>query len=150
MSTIRIECGPVPPHRFLGLTCATVQGIRVARRLRPGLVIAGSGVNAPPAWAAAKASGARWMVYLHGLDLVVKNAVYQRAFLPIIRRADAWLVNSRATAQLAAAAGLDSRRLHICTPGCKFPTCYPPTKRYAPGGSGMGLGDRPFCCQWGA
>ena len=135
-------CPAAPISRFL--TCATVQGIRVARRLRPALILAGSGVNAPPAWAAARASGARWMVYLHGLDLVVKNAVYQRAFLPIIRRADAWLVNSRATAQLAAAAGLDSRRLHILHPGVQIPDALPTDEEVRAWRERHGLGDRPL------
>jgi len=135
-------CPAVPISRFL--TCATLRGIRVARRIRPELVIAGSGVNAPPAWAAARAGGARWMVYLHGLDLVVRNAVYQRLFLPIIRRADAWLVNSRATAQLAAAAGLDAGRLHILHPGVEIPRAFPPDEEVRAWRQRHSLGDRPL------
>jgi phosphatidylinositol alpha-1,6-mannosyltransferase len=135
-------CPAVPISRFL--TCAAVQGIRVARRVRPALIIAGSGVNAPPAWAAAKTGGARWMVYLHGLDLVVNQAVYRRLFLPIIRRADAWLVNSGATAQLAAAAGLDSGRLHILHPGVEIPRTFPSNEEVHAWRERHGLGDRPF------
>jgi phosphatidylinositol alpha-1,6-mannosyltransferase len=135
-------CPATPVSRFL--PCATIKGIKVAHRQRPALIIAGSGVNAPPAWAAAKATGARWMVYLHGLDLVVKNPVYQRLFLPIIRRADAWLVNSRATEQLAAAAGLDARRLHILHPAVEIPRAFPSDEKVRAWRDRYGLGDRPL------
>lgn len=117
------SCPAAPIHAFL--ISATLQGIRLARRHRPRLIIAGSGVNAPPAWLAAKASGTPWMVYLHGLDIVVDHVGYRRIFLPIIRRADAWLVNSYATAQLAIAAGLDANHLHILHPGVDIPEKLP-------------------------
>lgn len=116
-------CPPTPAYAFLA--CAVVQAVRLVKRYRPGLIIAGSGVNALPAWLAARASGTAWIVYLHGLDLVVDNIAYQRIFLPIIRRADAWLVNSHATAQLAVTAGLDANRLHILHPGVAIPETLP-------------------------
>jgi phosphatidylinositol alpha-1,6-mannosyltransferase len=135
-------CRATPASRFLA--CATIKGIKVAQRERPALVIAGSGVNAPPAWLAASASGSPWIVYLHGLDLVVKNTLYQRVFLPIIRRADAWLVNSHATAQLAVAAGLDAGRLHILHPGVEIPQAFPTDKEVCAWRERHGLGDRPI------
>ena len=134
-------CPPRPVSAFLA--CAAMQGMRLGRRERPRLVIAGSGVNAPPAWVAAKASGARWMVYLHGLDLVAKNILYQRVFLPIIRRADAWLVNSHATARLAEAAGLDGARIHLLHPGVEIPGTAGADQIQAWRDS-RGLGERPL------
>src|SRR4249919_1084235 len=53
-----------PLPRFL-LGCAW-SGWRLARRQRPSLVLAGSGLTAPLAWMLAKLSGARAAVYLHG------------------------------------------------------------------------------------
>ncbi len=118
-----IACPSTPVSVFL--IHAAVKAVRSARRYRPCLIIAGSGVNALPAWLAAKASGTPWVVYLHGLDLVVDNILYQQIFLPIIRRADAWLVNSHATARLAIAAGLTANRLSILHPGVAIPETLP-------------------------
>ena len=136
------SCPATPVYRFLA--CSSIQGVRLARQRRPRLIIAGSGANAPPAWLAAKASAARWMVYLHGLDLVVQNIVYQRVFLPIIGRADAWLVNSRATAQLALAAGLDAERVHILHPGVEIPEILPAEESVRAWRGRHDLGDRPL------
>src|SRR4249919_220009 len=60
-----------PLWRFVPL--ATWQAWRQSRRHRPALVIGGSGLAAPMAWLAARASGARFILYLHGLDLIVAN-----------------------------------------------------------------------------
>lgn len=114
-----IACPIRPIHLFL--LCAAFAASVLAIKARPALIIAGSGVNALPAWFAAKLTGTPWIVYLHGLDLVVNNYWYQRIFIPVIRKADAWLVNSRATAALAAEAGLDSRRIYIQHPGVYQP-----------------------------
>jgi phosphatidylinositol alpha-1,6-mannosyltransferase len=40
-------CPSAPVYAFLA--CAALKAVRSARRHRPGLIIAGSGVNAPPA-----------------------------------------------------------------------------------------------------
>lgn len=135
-------CTATPLSRFLA--CASIEGVRLARRKRPQLIIAGSGVNAPPAWIAARASGARWMIYLHGLDLVVSNRIYQRVFVPVIRRADAWLVNSRSTAQLAVTAGLDPARMHILHPGVEIPEALPAEEAVQDWRRRHALGDRPL------
>ena len=135
-------CPPRPVSAFLA--CAAVQGMRLGRQERPGLVIAGSGVNAPPAWLAAKASGARWMVYLHGLDLVASHLAYQRVFLPVIRRADAWLVNSHATARLADAAGLDGARVHLLHPGVEIPGTPACADQIRAWRDSRGFGERPL------
>ncbi len=135
-------CPPIPLSRFLA--CASIEGVRLARRKRPQLIIAGSGVNAPPAWIAARTIGARWMIYLHGLDLVVRNRIYQRVFLPVIRRADAWLANSRSTAQLAIIAGLDPKRVHILHPGVEVPKALPSEEAVQDWRRRHALGDRPL------
>ena len=137
-----ITCPSAPISAFL--TCAAIQAVRLARRYRPDLIIAGSGVNAPLAWLAAKASGAPWLVYLHGLDLVVGHIAYQRIFLPIIRRADAWLVNSHATAQLAIAAGLDANRLSVLHPGVAIPDTLPSDEKVVAWRDKQGFGARPL------
>jgi phosphatidylinositol alpha-1,6-mannosyltransferase len=93
----------------------------LARRFRPSLVVAGSGLSAPMAWLAARVAGARTAVYLHGLDIVAPSRVYQAAWLPFIRAMDMVLVNSSHSAALARAAGVDAARIHVLNPGTDVP-----------------------------
>jgi phosphatidylinositol alpha-1,6-mannosyltransferase len=107
---------PVRPlWRFVsGMGC---NAIVAALRLRPKLVLAGSGLAAPMAWFGARLVGARLAVYLHGLDVIVDDALYQRAWLPFIRACDLVLVNSRNTAELAIGRGIKASRIHVLHPG---------------------------------
>lgn len=99
--------------------------IRMARRHRPAIVVAGSGLTAPFAWIAARLCGARSVVYLHGLDLVVPNRVYRMLWLPLIRRCDVAIANSRNTARLAIERGVAPGRLHVVNPGTDLPRLEP-------------------------
>src|SRR6185312_15569272 len=47
--------------------------LRLARHRRPEWIVAGSGLAAPIAWVAARCSGGRTAVYLHGLDVVAPS-----------------------------------------------------------------------------
>lgn len=85
------------------------------------LVFAGSGLTAPLAWWAARASNARLVVYLHGLDVVAPSAIYRRCWLPFIRRADLVLVNSRNTRRLAIERGVKPHLIEILHPGTELP-----------------------------
>ncbi|HET6435257.1 MAG TPA: glycosyltransferase family 4 protein, partial [Xanthomonadaceae bacterium] len=104
-----------PLWRFL--VGAAVAAARLARAARPTVVVAGSGLAAPQALLASRLVGARCAVYVHGLDLVVDNPVYQRCWVPAIRRADRVLANSRHTARLAIARGVAPERISVVTPG---------------------------------
>lgn len=88
---------------------------------RPVLVIAGSGLCAPVAWLAARLCGARYAVYVHGLDLVVRNAVYRRCWLPFVRKADCVMANSNNTMRLAHKAGVPAERTFVLFPGTRIP-----------------------------
>jgi phosphatidylinositol alpha-1,6-mannosyltransferase len=79
--------------------------------------VAGSGLAAPMAWLAARASGARYTVYLHGLDVIAPSRIYQRAWLPFVRAADGVLVNSHHTAALARSRGVGAERIAVLHPG---------------------------------
>lgn len=116
-------CVPKPITRFLWQ--AIPAAIRIARHINPQFILAGSGVNALPAWLSARVCDAPLIIYLHGLDIVIDNFWYRHFFLPIIRRADAWLVNSRATAKLAVEAGLNAEHIHILHPGVELPDPFP-------------------------
>lgn len=89
---------------------------------KPELIIAGSGLTAPIAYVAAKLSGAQSVVYLHGLDVVVQNKLYQWCWLPLIRSCDHVLVNSKNTAKLAVDKGVAESKIDLLLPGTDVPT----------------------------
>ncbi len=95
--------------------------LRMAWRARPEWIIAGSGLTAPIAWLAARCSGGRFAVYLHGLDIVAPSRVYQLLWLPFIRRCDIALVNSTSTARLAQQHGVSPGKLYLLHPGTDLP-----------------------------
>jgi phosphatidylinositol alpha-1,6-mannosyltransferase len=95
--------------------------LRAGFRHRPAVVLAGSGLTAPAAWLAARLAGAKAVVYLHGLDVVVPNRVYQTLWLPFIRRCDLVLANSAHTASLAIDRGVDADTVKILNPGVTLP-----------------------------
>ncbi len=99
------------------LAGATRAALREARRWRPELVLAGSGLTAPIAWLAARACGARAAVYLHGLDIGLRHPLYALAWLPAIRRMDLVIANSSATRTMAVARGVDASRIRLLHPG---------------------------------
>ena len=73
------------------------------------------------AWLAAKISGARTAVYLHGLDIDTNHFIYRTAWKPFIRRCDLVLVNSRFTRNLASNAKVPAARIKILNPGLELP-----------------------------
>lgn len=119
-----IEAPLRPLWRFL-LTSAW-QAIRCARQQRPTLVLAGSGLTAPAAWLAARATGARAAVYVHGLDVAVRHPLYRVFWHPVLRRMDVVIANSRATAELVRGIGLTEEKIHIVPPGVSLPVAPQP------------------------
>ena len=109
-----------PLPRFL--LASAWQAVAVARRFRPHIVLAGSGLTAPAAWLAARASGARAHVYLHGLDAAVQHPVYRAVWHPAIRRMDGVIANSQPTAELARNLGVAAEKIRIVHPGVTLPT----------------------------
>ena len=108
-----------PLWRFL--LASALAAVRAARRDRPGLVLAGSGLTAPAAWLAARASGARAATYVHGLDVALRHPVYRALWHPVLRRMDVVVANSRPTADLVRALGVAEDRLRIVRPGVAMP-----------------------------
>lgn len=103
------------------LAHAKWKALREARRWRPDVVLAGSGLTAPIAWLAARLSGARAVAYVHGLDLAVDSRAYRLLWLPFIRRMDRVIANSGPTARLAREAGVPADRVGIVHPGVELP-----------------------------
>lgn len=117
--TIAVE-SPLRPLPVLLVRLMT-GAIYLAWRIRPKLVIAGSGLAAPFAWIAARLVGAECAVYLHGLDIVAPSALYQRLWLPFLRACDIVWVNSQNTASLAESRGIASSRTEVLHPGTDIP-----------------------------
>ena len=109
-----------PLPRFL--LASAWQAVAVARRFQPHVVLAGSGLTAPAAWLAARASGARAHVYLHGLDAAVQHPAYRAVWHPAIRRMDGVIANSQPTAELARNLGVAAEKIRIVHPGVTLPT----------------------------
>lgn len=108
-----------PLPRFL--LASAWRALRLARRQRPEIVLAGSGLTAPAAWLAARACGARAVAYVHGLDVAVRHPLYRAIWHPMLRRMDMVVANSRPTADLVRALGIAEDRLRIVHPGVALP-----------------------------
>jgi phosphatidyl-myo-inositol dimannoside synthase len=117
---------------------------RLARAFKPQWVYSGSGVTAPAAWFAARATGARVVSFLHGLDIVADHAVYRALFLPAIRCCDLLLVNSAHTARLARQAGVDAQKIRVLHPGVALPEWSAREPRRVAFRMQHGYGDRPL------
>ncbi|WP_162823628.1 glycosyltransferase family 4 protein [Lysobacter sp. TY2-98] len=109
------EVAPAPLRAFV--PAAAVSAIATARRVRPQLVVAGSGLTAPMVWMAARAVGARSAAYVHGLDLIAPHVIYRSLWIPAIRAMDVVVANSRNTASIAMANGVQAARLSVVNPG---------------------------------
>lgn len=97
------------------------QSISTARRIRPDIVLAGSGLTAPAALLAARSSKARAAVYVHGLDVAVRHPVYRSIWHPAIRHMDIVIANSHPTAQLVQELGVEESKIRIVHPGVTLP-----------------------------
>jgi phosphatidylinositol alpha-1,6-mannosyltransferase len=103
----------------------TLAAVRTARRFRPDVVLAGSGLTAPIALLAARSVRARTAVFLYGLDLVVKSRIYQWFWMPAIRAAGRSFPISEFTRRLAIECRVPANGMRIITPGVDMPVLDP-------------------------
>lgn len=109
------------PHRpLMRFFLEAAKTVWIATKRGPELVVAGSGLTAPFAWWAARRARARFVVYLHGLDIIARSAIYQWCWLPFIRRADLVLVNSGNTRRLAVMRGIPQQAIEVLHPGTEL------------------------------
>lgn len=121
---IRVREAPLRPlWKFLWRARTLAQ--REAKAWRPDIVLAGSGLTAPLARAAARNCGAKTAVYVHGLDVAVSHPIYRAAWFPAIRRMNRVIANSRATAELCRRIGVDPAHTGIVHPGVDLPSDEP-------------------------
>lgn len=114
-----LSCPLLPTWGFL--SCLQWRTYRLARETRPDLILAGSGFVVPAALYAARSIGVPMVCYLHGLDLVASNPIYRQVFIPLIRRCDKVVVNSRNTGQLAHDIGIAPASIELLHPGVAIP-----------------------------
>lgn len=117
VSASEIPVRPMPVYLALTKVTAIVQSLR----WRPQIVIAGSGLVAPFAWLAARLTGARYLAYLHGLDVETDHPLYRRIWHPFLRRCDCAIVNSNFTRQLAVGIGIADVNIVTIHPGVDLP-----------------------------
>jgi phosphatidylinositol alpha-1,6-mannosyltransferase len=122
-----IECNIKPISFFL--VNAFIKAVISCRKNRYDLCFAGSGVTAPIAVFIAKFFAIPSLVYIHGLDLVAENFIYQRFFVPFLRHATTVIANSHNSARLASAKGISQENIEILFPGVNIPEAKPEPSR---------------------
>ncbi len=128
-----------PLWRFL--LASGWRAIGEARRFRPDVVLAGSGLTAPAAWLAARAAGARSAAYVHGLDVAARHPLYRALWHPILRRMDRVVANSQPTAELVRRLGVAEDRIRIVHPGVGLPDAPQPPEALHAFRASHGLGN---------
>ncbi len=113
-----LEC-PTAPFPFLMM--ALLKGWRAARKTSFDIVLGGSGLVAPITSFLSVIAKARSAIFVHGLDLVVDNRVYQSLFVPFLRRHDLVIANSQNTRKIAIEKGCLSSRIQVLNPGSTIP-----------------------------
>ena len=113
---IELEPGPA---WFLPL--ALLRSLAYCWTQRPAVVLGGSGLLGPVLMLLRWLCGVRVVVYLHGLDIVVDNRLYQALFVPSFRRLHHVVVNSENTGRLALEAGVRASRVTVIHPGTDLP-----------------------------
>lgn len=132
------------PVRTLSLTVLSsiARSVCTALRLRPEIVLAGSGLMAPAAVVAASVARGQSAVYLHGLDIIAPSRLYRWIWWPCIRRCGHVLVNSANTRKLAVGIGIDPGRISIVHPGTELPMLDPTARgRFR---ARLGVGNAPL------
>lgn len=111
---------------FLFLLCAFFQGFFLTLKLKPKVLLAGSGLTAPLVWLLAKLNHAKAIAYLHGLDITANHVVYRLLWRSSFKRLDRVIINSSPTKALAMQAGVAAEKLDIVCPGVDIPDTMQP------------------------
>jgi phosphatidylinositol alpha-1,6-mannosyltransferase len=109
------------PRLGLFLLLSTWVAIRACRKKRFDVVIGGSGLIGPTLRTVSWLFQCKTVVYLHGLDLVVDNPIYQLFFVPSLRGIDSVAVNSKNTRDIAMEKGIAELRMAVVNPGTSLP-----------------------------
>tara|TARA_R110002049_G_scaffold124997_17_gene280564 strand:+ start:1351 stop:2490 length:1140 start_codon:yes stop_codon:yes gene_type:complete len=111
------------------LLSSTWLAMAACRKTRFDVIIGGSGLIGPTLRVLSLLYRCKTLVYLHGLDLVVNNPIYQAIFIPSLRNVDGVAANSNNTRDLAIEKGIAEHRLVVVNPGTHLPTPIDTTSR---------------------
>lgn len=114
-----VEFSPAPLWRYL--ISSLFNTFKFARKERPDIIFCGSGASIVAGYLSAKFTGAKLVCYLHGLDIIARSIIYQQFFIPLIKKSNLLIVNSRHTCNLALMAGFESKKIKILPPGTNIP-----------------------------
>ena len=84
---------------------ALFEGRKVARSLKPEVILNGSIASAPAAWMLSKLLGVPYIILMHGSDILYEGWIYQRAVRFLSRQAHGLATNSAHTRDLLIEAG---------------------------------------------
>ncbi len=130
------------------LIMASLKGMYACLTTRFSLILGGSGLVAPVTALLGALRRAQTAIFVHGLDLVVANRIYQQLFVPAIRVHDLVIANSHNTRRLAIERGCDSAAVEVLHPGTEIPSrsrLRVDTDRF----EAMGLAGRRICLSVG-
>lgn len=118
-----IECNEASHSAFLATAMA--KAWRITARKHFSLVIGGSGFVAPICRLLQARRHIPSLIFVHGLDIVARNPLYQNLWLPCLRRSDVVVTNSANTKRLAEEAGIIESRTVVINPGVERPAISP-------------------------
>jgi len=113
------ECRPSPVSVFI--VTALLKSFWATARNKYQVCIAGSGVTALIAVIISRLRGIHSITFIHGLDLIANNRIYQNIFVPFIKYSDIVVANSHNTARLAEKVGVPGNKITILHPGVDMP-----------------------------
>jgi phosphatidyl-myo-inositol dimannoside synthase len=111
---------PIKPL-WLFIISSLIKTCVFSSRLKPQLILCGSGTSILAGYIASRLCSAKLVCYLHGLDIVASNFIYQSVFVPLIKKSDLLIVNSKHTQGLAIEAGVNTKRIYLLSPGVSIP-----------------------------
>lgn len=88
---------------------------------RPSIIIGGSGIVAPIVVALSCLFKVKSIIFVHGLDIIAPNLLFQQLFTPFIRRATHIIANSSNTKSLAINKRVNPQKVHVIHPGVELP-----------------------------
>jgi phosphatidyl-myo-inositol dimannoside synthase len=114
-----LECNANRLPHFLWVSL--YHSLKLSIKIKFQWVFCGSGITILAGFIASKMSGAKLVCYLHGLDIIVDNFLYQKLFLFFIRKSSLIIVNSYHTRSLAIDAGISQEKIVVIYPGVDIP-----------------------------
>ena len=110
----------VPPSLVPFLIMGSLCALRACLRQKFDAVIGGSGLAAPTLLLLKKLFKVPTVVFVHGLDIVVSNVVYQKLFVSAVTATDLIIANSQNTKRLAIGRGAPANQITVINPGTEL------------------------------